>query len=116
MSETLLTVEVHIIFVISVAVFILAYQGTHFDIVLSGNKYNVILLHAVCYFFYEISKYCFTNLNSLYRLPVIPPFALIIWNKVLNLSKASNFDIFFVYCEFLREQLKVGVFNDNFPG
>ena len=37
-SETLLTVEVHIIFIIFVAIFILAYQGTDFGIVLSGNK------------------------------------------------------------------------------
>ena len=49
-------------------------------------------------------------------VPVIPPFVLIILNKVPNLSNANSFDIFFLYHELLREQLKVGIFNDNIPG
>jgi hypothetical protein len=40
-SESLLTVKVHAIFVISVAIFILAYQGTQFDIILPEDRKNI---------------------------------------------------------------------------
>jgi hypothetical protein len=103
--ESLLTVEVHIIFIILVAVFILAYQGTQFDIILPGKTVKVIpLFHILHCIVMKISTCYFTYLKSLYKVPEIPPFVLIILNNVPNLSKASNFDIFSFCCE-LRKQL-----------
>jgi hypothetical protein len=96
-NESLLTVKVHVIFVIFVAVFILAYQGTQLDIILPEDKkyFEYPRSYFKFYFVIKISTDYLIYLNSLYRVPVIPPFVLIILNSVFNLSNASNFDILY---------------------
>lgn len=104
-SESILTVKVHVIFVIFVAVFILAYQGTQFDIILPEGRKNIFeyTYFTFCYFVIKISTDYLIYLKSLNRVPVIPPFALIILNSVFNLSKASNFDILQPYYKHLEQ-------------